>query len=125
MPTMRFDQKLSKLCRIKGWDQAALNKAAGDAVSPSTMSAYFLGRSRHSMDVALRLARALNVDLEYLADDEMDEPAVNTNSEEAAILDIVRRLGYELASDRLLQKENVIKTARELTSEESAARRKP
>lgn len=120
---MKFHAKLKTLCGRKNWNQADLCRALSGVVSESIVSDWFKAKRRPTMDVALMVAKALNVSLDYLADDNMDEPVIDTNAEEAEILAIVRRLGYELASDRLLQKENVIKHARVLTPEESRVRR--
>ena len=54
MPAMDFATKLKALCQAKNWDQSDLVRQSGDAVSASTMSNYFSGRSKPPVDVALK-----------------------------------------------------------------------
>lgn len=72
-----------------------------------------------------QIAKLFGVPVAFLADDEINslEGLTTASSEEEELLKIARRLGFELAFDRLLQREIPIKTARVLTPEESKARR--
>jgi transcriptional regulator with XRE-family HTH domain len=90
-------------------------------VSDSEISRILQGKSRPGLDNALRLARAVGVSLDYLADDSLDlEPPQPEDSltleerkllslaqkigcpEALTILENVRFLGYEVAMARLI-----------------------
>jgi transcriptional regulator with XRE-family HTH domain len=90
-------------------------------VSDSEISRILQGKSRPGLDNALRLAQAVGVSLDYLADDRIEtepdspEDAVSAEdhkllslcgrigAEEAQrVLEIVRILGYEVAMARLI-----------------------
>jgi len=127
MPAMKLGPKLTKLLDLRGWSQERLREATKEPVSSGTMSNWVAGRGPlPRIDQALEIARLLECDLMYLADDEVvDIGGSRRTSEEDELIQIARRLGMDLAFDRLLQREPVIRTARVLTPEESAARRKP
>jgi transcriptional regulator with XRE-family HTH domain len=69
----QFREKVIRACEQLGWNQARL--ASEVEVSPNTASRWVNGEVRPFRPEALRLARALRLSLDYLADDEMDEPA--------------------------------------------------
>ena len=90
-------------------------------VSDSEISRILQGKSRPGLDNAFRLAKAVNVSLDFLADDSLDvespQPADFLSPEERkirnlalkigypevlAILENVRFLGYEVAMSRLI-----------------------
>ena len=90
-------------------------------VSDSEISRILQGKSRPGLDNAFRLAKAVNVSLDYLADDSLDvespQPTDPLTAEERkilnlaqkigssevlAILENVRFLGYEVAMSRLI-----------------------
>jgi transcriptional regulator with XRE-family HTH domain len=90
-------------------------------VSDSEISRILQGKSRPGLDNAFRLAKAVHVSLDYLADDSLDveapQPADLLSPEErkilnlaqkigvpevVAILENVRFLGYEVAMTRLI-----------------------
>jgi transcriptional regulator with XRE-family HTH domain len=90
-------------------------------VSDSEISRILQGKSRPGLDNAFRLAKAVNVSLDFLADDsrdvDADQPADVHSAEERkilalaqkigcaevlAILENVRFLGYEVAMSRLI-----------------------
>ena len=96
-------------------------------VSDSEISRILAGKSRPGLENAFRLAQAVGVSLDYLADDSLDaEPAPSADPLTAAerealdlahgiglgrasrILEIVRIVGYELAMHRLLGAKPVI-----------------
>jgi transcriptional regulator with XRE-family HTH domain len=116
---MGVAQKISKHMALKGMNQQKLARAA--SISDSEVSRILRGKSSPSLEYAFRLARALGVSLDYLADDSQEvEPVAEnaTNSGlEAEIIELSRQLrlrptrrlietaidlGYEAAMKRLL-----------------------
>jgi transcriptional regulator with XRE-family HTH domain len=96
-------------------------------VSDSEISRILQGKSRPGLDNAFRLAKAVNVSLDYLADDSLDteppQPADHLSPEErklltlaqkvgygevTTILENIRFLGYEVAMSRLVGGKPVI-----------------
>lgn len=116
---MELKQKLQMLMKsrnLNGQRLARLSK-----VSDSEISRILQGKSRPGLDNALRLAQAVGVSLDYLADDRIDvEPSQADDAltpddqrilglckkighEEALdIMKAVQRMGYEVAMARLL-----------------------
>ena len=106
---MGYCEKLQKLCALRGMDQATLASRVG--LSRSSMSRIISGVQEPKLSVAQAIAKVLGVSLDYLTDDTMEEGVDGrwepVTPDEAAILRIVRRLGAEVALDRLLsQTEN-------------------
>jgi transcriptional regulator with XRE-family HTH domain len=112
METMTtFEEKLGKLCRKRRWKQAALMKAVNercrdDPVSKSTVSRWLNGDGKPFEQWALALARALNVPLDYLADDAQDELPRGLKPDEQSVIDVYRSMRgqgmtMEEAIDRL------------------------
>ena len=101
---MGYPDKLQQICVLRGLDQASL--AATLEISRSSVSRILGGIQEPKLRVAWKLARALGVSLDYLADDDMtEEPGgaiVRLSEDERTILKLVRRLGTEAALDRLL-----------------------
>ncbi len=117
---MKIDEKLRKQMLDKGFNQQKLARASG--VSDSEVSRILGGKSQPGLENALRLARALGVSLDYLADQALDHeagaPRDAGGSIEAEILESARSLGvrharriletaadlgYEVAIRRLLE----------------------
>ena len=120
---MRFEEKLRKQMLLKGFNQQKLARSA--SVSDSEVSRILAGRSLPGLENAIRLARAVGVSLDYLADDAVNEPAGrgSTAAEEIdptereileaareiglrsarRVLETVCELGYETAIRRLLE----------------------
>src|SRR5271165_705754 len=122
---MELKVKLKYLMHSKGLNGQKLARLS--QVSDSEISRILQGKSRPGLDNALRLAQALGVSLDYLADDKLDseppEPADSLSPEERKILGIIQRigctevvtiletlrfLGYELAMSRLVGAKPVI-----------------
>jgi transcriptional regulator with XRE-family HTH domain len=101
-------------------------------VSDSEISRILQGKSRPGLDNAFRLAKAVNVTLDYLADDSLDaeppQPADHLTPEERRLLTIaqkigyaevltllenIRFLGYEVAMSRLIGGKPVIEIEKE------------
>jgi transcriptional regulator with XRE-family HTH domain len=116
---MELKSKLKNLMNTKGLNGQRLARLS--QVSDSEISRILQGKSRPGLDNALRLAQALGVSLDYLADDKLDavppEPADTLSPEERKILGIsqkigcpevvtvlenLRFLGYEVAMGRLV-----------------------
>ncbi len=115
---MTLAEKIARQLALKGLNQQKLAKLAG--VSDSEVSRLMRGESNPRLANARRLAAALGVSLDYLADDgrEADEVANDqaTTADQREILDIAgelgprnalrlldaaRVLGYEIAVRRL------------------------
>lgn len=132
--TMQLKDKLQMLmarANLNGQKLARLS-----AVSDSEISRILHGKSRPGLDNAFRLAKAVGVTLDYLADDSADaEPgppqdALSSEerrilalihkigmSEVRAILEIARLLGYETAVSRLIGAKPVVEVESEPISE--------
>lgn len=132
---MRFAEKLNKLMRERGMNQQKLARSA--EVSDSEVSRIMTGKSYPGLENAFKLARAVNVSLDYLADDALDEdpmagvprpapatlPAITELPESerevleyartigykrtVRILEDVHALGYDAARGRLLQSNTI------------------
>jgi transcriptional regulator with XRE-family HTH domain len=106
---MKFPEKLSFWIEKRGLKQAVIAKKAG--LTPSTISDMMTapkGRKlrRPYLDQGLKLARALELDLDFLADDEADEPPAGLTADEQIVLRYYRsakRRGVtlEMVEDRL------------------------
>ncbi len=116
---MELKLKLKNLMNAKGLNGQKLARLS--QVSDSEISRILQGKSRPGLDNALRLARALGVSLDYLADDNLDaeppEPADSLSPDERKVLGLIQRigcpevvtilenlrfLGYETAMSRLV-----------------------
>jgi transcriptional regulator with XRE-family HTH domain len=122
---MTLKDKLQTLMahnRLNGQKLARMSR-----VSDSEISRILQGKSRPGLDNAFRLAKALNVSLDYLADDELDiDPAETSDSrmleeqkvlssaqkigysEVLTLLEIIRSLGYDQSLNRLVGGKPVI-----------------
>jgi transcriptional regulator with XRE-family HTH domain len=93
---MELKVKLKNLMNGKGLNGQKLARLS--EVSDSEISRILQGKSRPGLDNALRLAQALGVSLDYLADDKLDaeppEPADSLSPEERKILGIIQKIGY-------------------------------
>src|SRR6516164_7120812 len=92
---MELKVKLKNLMNSKGLNGQRLARIS--QVSDSEISRILQGKSRPGLDNALRLALALNVSLDYLANDELDhmppEPVDTLSPEERKILSITHKIG--------------------------------
>ncbi len=127
---MELKLKLKHLMSRKGLNGQKLARLS--QVSDSEISRILQGKSRPGLDNALRLAHALGVSLDYLADDALDseppEPADSLSTDErkiltmthkigcpevAIVLENLRFLGYEVAMSRLVGAKPVIEIEKE------------
>lgn len=101
---MGYPEKMRQLCALRCYDQAALAEKVG--VSRSTISRVLSGIQEPKLSLAWKLAQALEVSLDFLADDTIEqEPGATWTQlslDELTILKLVRRLGVDEAMDRLL-----------------------
>lgn len=127
---MELKVKLQILMTRRGLNGQKLARLS--QVSDSEISRILQGKSRPGLDNALRLAQAVGVSLDFLADDKLDaeptEPADTLSAEERrvlgvmqkmgcsemlTILETVRFLGYEVAMSRLVGAKPVIEIDKE------------
>jgi putative transcriptional regulator len=101
---MGYAEKLQKLCALRNLDQSALARKVG--LSKSSISRILSGAQEPKLRLAYDLAKALGVTLDYLVEDSPElgpeQHLVMVTEEEMMILKIVRRLGSNVAIDRLL-----------------------
>jgi transcriptional regulator with XRE-family HTH domain len=122
---MKLEEKLHTQMQRLGLNGQRL--ARSSKVSDSEISRILAGKSRPGLENAFKLARAVGVSLDYLADDSLEvDPLVHKDPvtpEERELLDLahgigtarvtrivenVRLLGYEVAMRRLLDAKPVI-----------------
>lgn len=91
---MTFPEKLYHWIQLRGMTQGAVARKSGLAASAITdMTA---GKRRPYMDQAFRLARVLDVPLDYLADDSIDDVmAPEVSDDERAVIDLLRALNLD------------------------------
>lgn len=100
---MRYEEKLRREMILKGFNQQRLARASG--VSDSEVSRILAGKSQPGLENALKLARAVGVSLDYLADDTRDAESRRVPPSDpwtAEALELVRELGPRLAVQLLL-----------------------
>jgi transcriptional regulator with XRE-family HTH domain len=122
---MKLEEKLHAQMQRLGLNGQRL--ARSSKVSDSEISRILAGKSRPGLENAFKLARAVGVSLDFLADDALEvDPLVHKDpvtAEERELLDLahgigtsrvtrivenVRLLGYEVAMRRLLDAKPVI-----------------
>ena len=122
---MKLEEKL--LTRMVRLGLNGQKLARTSKVSDSEISRILAGKSRPGLENAFRLARAVGVSLDYLADDTLEtDPLQNADpltqderevldlahgigsARAARILDIVRIVGYEIAMRRLLEARPIV-----------------
>jgi transcriptional regulator with XRE-family HTH domain len=89
---MRFHEKLKRLCGERRLTQADFLREMPE-VGKTTMYYWFTGRNKPDLDSALRMAKILNVPLDYLADEELEElPSPEFNDDERLLIEVARTL---------------------------------
>ncbi len=95
----RFSEKLGQKILQLGLNGQKL--ARKSEVSDSEISRIMNGKSLPGLENAMALARAVNVSLDYLADDALDadpnQPEEAANEREATILRLAREIGLKQA----------------------------
>ena len=123
----RFSEKLGQKILQLGLNGQKLARKSD--VSDSEISRIMNGKSLPGLENAMALARAVEVSLDYLADDSMDHdpsrPQETTSEQEATVLRLVRELGlmqaytllehtriigYEMAMKRLIDSKPTVAT---------------
>ncbi len=100
---MRYEEKLRKEMLLKGFNQQKLARASG--VSDSEISRILSGKSLPGLDNALKLARAVDSSLDYLADDSLRTDPLRqreTSSREAEVLELADEIGHREAAQLLM-----------------------
>jgi transcriptional regulator with XRE-family HTH domain len=101
---MGYSENLQKLCVLRNMDQSALASKVG--LSKSSISRILNGVQEPKLRLANDLAKALGVTLDYLVEESPElgptQHLVMVTDEEMMILKIARRLGSNVAIDRLL-----------------------
>lgn len=101
-----FASKINRLMTTRGLTQSELRDAIGRTVSHGTMSNWCSGRSLPRLDEAQKLAQALGVTVDFLADDSKETPEspplVEVNERDVELLKIAKLLGHDRAMGRLL-----------------------
>lgn len=99
---MRFEEKLRKEMLLRGFNQQRLARASG--VSDSEVSRILAGKSQPGLENALKLARAVGVSLDYLADDSIDsDPSRAPDSLwQRELLDLAEEIGFRNAAQLLM-----------------------
>ena len=101
---MGYPDKLQRLCALRGLDQSGLASKVG--LSKSSISRILSGRQEPKLRLAFDLAKALGVTLDHLVSDSPEvgptDQLVMVTEDEMTILKIIRRLGTDVAIDRLL-----------------------
>jgi transcriptional regulator with XRE-family HTH domain len=137
---MELKQKLQLLMARKSLNGQKLARLS--QVSDSEISRILQGKSRPGLDNALRLAQAVGVSLDFLADDKLEtepsppEDALSSEerkllsvcqklgcTEALAILENVRFLGYEVAMSRLVGAKPVIEIDKDVAAHAPSASR--
>jgi transcriptional regulator with XRE-family HTH domain len=135
---MKLEEKLqSQMVRLglNGQKLARTSK-----VSDSEISRILAGKSRPGLENAFRLARAVGVSLDYLADDALEtDPLENRDplspeerelldlahgigtARAARFLEIVRIVGYEIAMRRLLEAKPLVEVETDVSARPVAA----
>jgi transcriptional regulator with XRE-family HTH domain len=101
---MGYQDKLKRLCALRGLDQTSLASQVG--LTKSSISRILSGAQEPKLTVAYELAKALKVTLDYLVDDSLElgptDRFVSVTEEELTILNMVRHMGHHVAKNRLL-----------------------
>ena len=96
---MRFADKLQALCDKRGWNQSDLARAM--SVSKNTASRWLGGKVQPFDGAFLKMGQVFGVPLEYLADDNQDQPHPGLSEAEKRILWLASLVGHEEAGRRL------------------------
>jgi len=135
---MTLKDKLQMLMARRGLNGQKLARLS--KVSDSEISRILQGKSRPGLDNAFRLAKSVNVTLDYLADDSADveppQPGESLSPEERKLLEVaqkigctkvltilenIRFLGYEVAMSRLVGGKPIIEIDKEVSEIRPAA----
>lgn len=91
---MKWQEKVKKLMNDRNINQKQLSKLSG--VTASSVSRYLKSERRPRIDIIVNFAKALDVDMEYLLDDDDDE---SKNSAYNSISTVIARKGGNLTPE--------------------------
>lgn len=122
---MKYAEKLYRQLVRLGWNQQKLSRTSG--VSDSEVSRILAGKSNPGLENAYKLAKAVGLSLDYMADENVNEDprqesiglseaqrelltiANNVGMRQVSqVLDILQHLGYDVALRRLIDARPVI-----------------
>lgn len=93
---MEFSKKLDKLRKMRRYSQETLGKLVG--CSQNAIGKWCRGKSVPTLAMALKLAEALKVDLDYLADDEQDQ----VPNEPAEVIGMKLIRAHDMSEDEVI-----------------------
>lgn len=122
---MEVAEKVKKLMTERGLNQSDLAAMVG--VSRQKMSLFLDGNAGLKPYQLLRMARGLGVDLEYLVDDNMNDPRPSSflASDERAVLEVYRALRPQLDQTRAIRALSAASNAELSISQRSAIQGQP
>lgn len=92
---MKWQEKVKKLMNDRNINQKQLSKLSG--VTESSVSRYLKSERRPRIDIIVNFAKALDVDVEYLLDD--DDNDESKNSAYNSISTVIARKGGNLTPE--------------------------
>lgn len=108
---MKTNEKIINIMEKRGLNTLRLSHAIGE--SNSTLTDFLKGKTtKISLGMALKIARVLDVSVEYLADDEVDDENYGRwndftlSDDEAGIITLLRQLdkrGYETVKNTIYE----------------------
>lgn len=110
---MRFEEKLKRQMLLSGFNQQRLARAS--SVSDSEISRILSGKSVNpGVENALKLAKAVGVSLDYLADDSCEDDTVSALPVPEPVPEPTRALPPGEGGPESMAEEDVLAAAREL-----------
>jgi transcriptional regulator with XRE-family HTH domain len=98
---MRLVEKLEAVLRARGLTQSSFEKLA--SLSENRISKWKNDQGEPTVRQALRMARILDVPLDYLADDDLNDlPSATMTERERQVWEVVRTIGPDEAWRRLV-----------------------
>jgi transcriptional regulator with XRE-family HTH domain len=98
---MKIGEKIQKLIEDRGTSQAELGRKV--KIAQPRLNVVINGKARLFVDQAAAVAKALDVSLDYLADESLGEPLPPAMTEwERKVWEIVSAIGPEMAWRRLI-----------------------
>jgi transcriptional regulator with XRE-family HTH domain len=104
---MGFSEKLSRLLELRKVSQSELARRTG--IAQTTISLMSAAKQRPYLDQAWKIATALGVSLDYLANDLVEDPPAEMSQSERFLYEAIQRVGVDTALNRMLSAEGVRK----------------
>src|SRR6516225_11395635 len=92
---MGFSEKLSRLLELRKVSQSELARRTG--IAQTTISLMSAAKQRPYLDQAWKIATALGVSLDYLANDLDEDPPAEMSPSECFLYEAIQRLGVDRA----------------------------